>query len=71
MCSDGKVSEFVRVSETLESNFIIFLILITRKILKSGGNAVDAAISVLLCMGVTIPESMGLGGGSLIVIYNG
>jgi gamma-glutamyltranspeptidase len=35
------------------------------------GNAVDAVISVLLCMGVTIPESMGLGGGSLIIIYNG
>ncbi|CAG2176085.1 unnamed protein product [Oppiella nova] len=27
-------------------------------------------ISVLLCMGVTIPESMGLGGGALILIYN-
>lgn len=41
-----------------------------REIIVLGGNAVDAAIAVQLCMGVTIPESLGLGGGSLITIYN-
>lgn len=43
---------------------------LNRSIMDEHGNAVDAAIAVLLCMGVTIPESMGLGGGSMIVIYN-
>ena len=44
---------------------------IIRNIIKKGGNAVDSIISTLLCMGVTIPESMGLGGGSFIIVYNG
>ncbi|CAG2176673.1 unnamed protein product, partial [Oppiella nova] len=44
---------------------------IGKAILEKGGNAIDSMISVLLCMGVTIPESMGLGGGALILIYNG
>lgn len=38
--------------------------------MEEGGNAIDSAIAVLLCMGVTIPESLGLGGGSMIVIYH-
>ena len=45
--------------------------LICREVLAAGGNAVDAAIAVMLCMGVTIPESMGLGGGCMFVLYNG
>ncbi|CAG2178589.1 unnamed protein product, partial [Oppiella nova] len=31
---------------------------IGKAILEKGGNAIDSMISVLLCMGVTIPESM-------------
>ena len=38
--------------------------------MDSNGTAADAAIAVLLCMGVTIPHSMGLGGGCLILVYN-
>ncbi|RWS19075.1 gamma-glutamyltranspeptidase 1-like isoform X2, partial [Leptotrombidium deliense] len=41
-----------------------------REILEKNGSAIDAAISVLLCMGVVIPESMGLGGGPLITYYD-
>ncbi|CAG2105880.1 unnamed protein product, partial [Medioppia subpectinata] len=43
---------------------------IGKEILEEDGNAMDSMIAVLLCMGVTIPESMGLGGGALILIYN-
>ncbi|CAG2170458.1 unnamed protein product [Oppiella nova] len=43
---------------------------IGKQILDSNGTAADAAIAVMLCMGVTIPHSMGLGGGCLILVYN-
>lgn len=39
-------------------------------ILKKGGNAVDAAIATLFCEGITLSESMGLGGGFFLVLYN-
>ena len=38
-------------------------------ILKSGGNAIDAAVSATFCQGLTIPQSTGVGGGFLATIY--
>lgn len=39
-------------------------------LLEKNGTAMDAAIGTLLCMGVVIPHSMGIGGGCFMVVYN-
>lgn len=43
---------------------------IGKKLLAKGGHAVDAAIGTLICMGVALPNSLGLGGGCLMTIYD-
>jgi gamma-glutamyltranspeptidase/glutathione hydrolase len=40
-------------------------------VLRAGGNAADAAIAVSLALGVTRPESTGLGGGGFFIYRNG
>ena len=39
------------------------------KILEMGGNAVDAAVGVALCLGVANPASSGIGGGAFLLIH--
>lgn len=41
-----------------------------KRLLAKGGSAVDAAIGTLICMGVVIPNSLGLGGGCLMTLYD-
>uniref|UniRef100_A0A1I8BTA3 Gamma-glutamyltranspeptidase 1 n=1 Tax=Meloidogyne hapla TaxID=6305 RepID=A0A1I8BTA3_MELHA len=43
---------------------------IGRDILLQGGNAVDAAISVVICIGVLNSQSSGLGGGHFMTVFN-
>jgi gamma-glutamyltranspeptidase/glutathione hydrolase/leukotriene-C4 hydrolase len=42
---------------------------IGRSMLKLDGSAVDAAIAVVFCYGVTQPQASGIGGGFLATIY--
>ncbi|XP_077508041.1 scoloptoxin SSD14-like [Amblyomma americanum] len=41
----------------------------SRYVYSKGGDAFDAAVTTLLCNGLVIPESMGLGGGFVATIY--
>ncbi|XP_065208907.1 scoloptoxin SSD14-like [Planococcus citri] len=42
---------------------------IAKNILQKGGKAVDALISSILCEGVTMPHTLGIGGGFVMTIY--
>lgn len=43
---------------------------IGKDIMEEGGSAVDAIIAVMLCEGVVLPSSIGIGGGFIATIYD-
>lgn len=44
--------------------------LFDRNIFKANGTTADAAIATLFCVGVVVQESMGMGGGFILVYYD-
>lgn len=43
---------------------------VSREIYARGGTVADAAVATMLCLGVVLPESLGIGGGFLALYYN-
>ena len=58
--SDYPITQTPKFTQTLDF----------RDTLLHGGNAVDAAIATLFCIGVMDTQSAGLGGGHFMTIYN-
>ncbi|XP_034048507.1 glutathione hydrolase 5 proenzyme [Thalassophryne amazonica] len=61
-CSGGQFQRAAVSADSLKCSVI------GRNMLQQGGSAVDGAIAALLCTSVVNPQSMGLGGGSIITI---
>lgn len=43
---------------------------IGRDIMIKGGNAVEATIAAIVCLGAANPENSGIGGGFFMTLYN-
>jgi gamma-glutamyltranspeptidase len=64
----SKVGRYENSSQFYSLNLYCFST--WRRILNLGGSAVDAAIAVLLCVGIHNCHSTGIGGGFLMNIYD-
>uniref|UniRef100_A0A224YZ70 Gamma-glutamyltranspeptidase / glutathione hydrolase / leukotriene-C4 hydrolase n=1 Tax=Rhipicephalus zambeziensis TaxID=60191 RepID=A0A224YZ70_9ACAR len=77
-CPVGKANPRGNVSSSVLGNYSDWAVTtdakqcanVSRSIYEKNGSTVDAAIATLLCMGVVIPHSMGIGGGFIATIYN-
>ncbi|VDO77335.1 unnamed protein product [Haemonchus placei] len=65
--SGSLYAQFKRVAVASDHGFCSE---IGRDVMIDGGNAVDAIIATLLCVGVVNPQSSGLGGGFIMTLYN-
>ncbi|XP_028318753.1 glutathione hydrolase 5 proenzyme [Gouania willdenowi] len=61
-CPEGSFSNAAVAADSLICSEI------GRKMLQQGGSAVDGAIAALLCTSVVNPQSMGIGGGSIVTV---
>lgn len=63
-CSSGSFKHAAVSADSLRCSEI------GRNMLLEGGSAVDGAIAALLCTAVVNPQSMGIGGGSILTVRN-
>lgn len=56
--------------QTYHQNIFSFLPVYRNVLKNQNGSAVDAAIATLFCEGVSVPQSMGLGGGFIATIFD-
>lgn len=57
--------------QCIGSKFMLHLIwFVCSDVLADGGNAVDAAIATVFCIGAVNPQSAGIGGGFFMTIYD-
>lgn len=69
MCQYSEVSSPFRDAAGSRLTILTNFGIMRRDVLKEGGKAVDAIIAAMLCDGVTMPQSMGIGGGFFMTIY--
>lgn len=78
ICRPGRVEVVFTPSASVLGNYSQWAVAtdaapcttVARHIFRQGGKTVDAAIATLLCMGVVIPHSMGMGGGFVATVYS-
>nr|AAD09400.1 gamma-glutamyl transpeptidase precursor [Brugia malayi] len=65
--SDSYLGKYINAAVTCDHGLCSE---IGRNILIRGGNAIDASIASMFCLGITNPQSSGIGGGFIMTLYN-